>query len=142
VTVFFEAQRLTTKQFLSRIVLRDTTIEGTSFEKGNLVLILIVSCWQNFIFNTNRRIQGEACRDAKSTYLPGTLKFQLGRPKEAYLQYGWGPHQCLGREVGIMYLVEMIKLAATPKQLRPAPGEMGVLKAIIVNNQLHYLSEN
>lgn len=41
-----------------------------------------------------------------------------------------------------MYLVEMIKLTATLKELRPAPGEMGVLKAVTVNNQRHYLSEN
>lgn len=41
-----------------------------------------------------------------------------------------------------MYLVEMIKLVATLKELRPAPGDMGILKRVTVNNQRQYLSEN
>ncbi|CZR54744.1 related to linoleate diol synthase [Phialocephala subalpina] len=119
-----EAQRLTTKQLVTRIVLKDTTINGTTFQKDDLVEILL----------------GDACRDIEAVLDPKA--FKLGRPKEAYLQFGWGPHQCLGREISIMYLVEMIKLAATLKELRPAPGDMGILKRVIVNNQRQYLSEN
>ncbi|KAF4619027.1 hypothetical protein G7Y89_g14821 [Cudoniella acicularis] len=41
-----------------------------------------------------------------------------------------------------MFCTELIKLAAGLKNLRHAPGDMGELKSVIVNNERKYLSEN
>lgn len=41
-----------------------------------------------------------------------------------------------------MYCVEMIKLAAGLKNLRPAPGDMGLLKTVMVGQERLYLSED
>lgn len=41
-----------------------------------------------------------------------------------------------------MYCVEMVKLAAGLKNLRPAPGDMGLLKTVMVGQERLYLSED
>ena len=68
--------------------------------------------------------------------------FKPSRPQEAYLAFGSGAHECLGREISIMFGVEMLKLAASMKNLRPAPGDMGQLKRVVVGQQHLYLTED
>ena len=76
--------------------------------------------------------------------MPEPLKFKPGRPNEAYLAQGWGPHDCLGREISIAAWEGMIRLVAGLNALRPAPSDMGVLKYIVSGplKQRMYLSEN
>lgn len=74
--------------------------------------------------------------------VPNPDAFKTDRPKEAYLFYNAGPHACFGGEIATVYVTEMIRLVAGLKDLRPAPGEMGVLKYINLNGEKLYLSEN
>ena len=74
--------------------------------------------------------------------VPDPGAFKPGRPKEAYLAFGGGSHECLGREIAIVFGVEMLKLAAGLKSLRPAPGEMGDLKTVAIGQQRLYLNED
>ena len=46
-----------------------------------------------------------------------------------YLQYGHGPHQCLGAAASQTALTAMVKTVASKcENLRPAPGPQGQLK--------------
>ncbi|TVY84744.1 Psi-producing oxygenase A [Lachnellula suecica] len=119
-----EAQRLTSAQKDVRICVKPTTIDGTVFTPGSIAILLL----------------GEAGRDP--TAVPNPMSFQPGRPEQAQQSFGWGPHQCLGREIALSYLTGMVKLAAGLRNLRPAPGEMGVLKQIRVGTDRCYLNDN
>ncbi|KUJ23290.1 uncharacterized protein LY89DRAFT_777069 [Mollisia scopiformis] len=119
-----EAQRLTTSFSLPRACIADVTIDGQCFKRGDTLLLLL----------------GPASRDAD--FVPEPMAFKPGRPKEAYAQFGWGAHECLGREIAIMFCVELIKLVAGLKNLRPAPGDMGEFKSIVVGQQKNCLSED
>lgn len=68
--------------------------------------------------------------------------FKLGRSSEAYMHFGYGMHECLGREIAITYCVALLKVCASMKRLRPAPGDMGLLKSINIGTERHYLNDN
>lgn len=70
------------------------------------------------------------------------LKFDPARKSDAALAFGFGQHQCFGRHLAGIYLSSTIKLAAKLKNLRPAPGEMGVVKTIRVGNEKAYLNDS
>ncbi len=61
---------------------------------------------------------GSAMKD-----VPEPDAFILDRPREHYLQYGWGRHTCLGQHVSPVIIVEtMIALLGLQDLARPAPG--------------------
>jgi cytochrome P450 len=65
---------------------------------------------------------GSAMRD-----VPEPDAFILDRPREHYLQYGWGRHTCLGQHVSPVIVVEsMIAVLGLQDLARPAqrPGEL------------------
>jgi hypothetical protein len=67
---------------------------------------------------------GSAMRD-----LPEPEAFILDRPREHYLQYGWGRHTCLGQHVSPVIIVEsMVALLGLQDLTRPQPrpGEPSV----------------
>jgi hypothetical protein len=137
-----EAQRLSSAQRNLRVCAVDTVIQngdvwqeikgvkyapGTDihFKAGDVVVCLL----------------GEASRDGSA--VPNPLDFQPGqRPKEAYGLFGAGPHECLGREIALTYVEGMIKVCAGLKNLRAAPGMMGICKSIEVNRERVYLNDN
>ena len=54
--------------------------------------------------------------------VPEPDAFILDRPREHYLQYGWGRHTCLGQHVSPVVIVEtMIALLGLQDLARPAP---------------------
>jgi cytochrome P450 len=60
-------------------------------------------------------------------HVPEPDAFILNRPREHYLQYGWGRHTCLGRHVSRVIIVEtMIALLGLEDLARPParPGEL------------------
>jgi cytochrome P450 len=60
---------------------------------------------------------GSAMKD-----VPEPDAFILNRPREHYLQYGWGRHTCLGQYVSPVIIVEtMIALLGLQDLARPAP---------------------
>lgn len=84
--------------------------------------------------------QGPACRDGK--IVPEPDKFKLDRPANAYIHWGVGPHECLGKEIAVSIVMSLVKVCAELKNLRPAPGEMGVLKNIMVGTERCYLNDS
>ena len=69
-------------------------------------------------------------------------EFRPGRPKSAYMHFGYGPHECLGREIALTYVVNMVKACAGLKNLRRAPGSMGLCKYITVGQERCYLNDS
>lgn len=51
-------------------------------------------------------------------------------------------HSCGGREVALAYITGLVKLVAGLRELRPAPGAMGVVKSIVVGSERCYLNES
>ena len=71
------------------------------------------------------------------------MAFKPGRPESIYIHFGYGPHECMGREIALLYVVGLIKLCAGLKNLRRAPGPMGECKSIWVTpGERLYLSDN
>lgn len=74
--------------------------------------------------------------------VPDPQAFKLDRPSSAYIHYGYGPHECIGREITLAFVVSLIKICAGLKHLRPAPGDMGVLKQITIGTERCYLNDS
>jgi hypothetical protein len=85
-------------------------------------------------------LQGQACMDPETVLHPH--KFKLDRPANAYIHYGYGAHECIGREITLAFVVTLVKLCAGLKNLRPAPGDMGVLKQITLGTERCYLNDS
>ncbi|KAF2199499.1 heme peroxidase [Delitschia confertaspora ATCC 74209] len=119
-----EAQRLTSTQRNLRVCVQPVTVDGVAYKPGDAVVCLL----------------GPACKDEKVVKNPD--KFQPGRDKNAYIHFGYGPHECLGREIAITYVVSMIKVCASLKNLRRAPGPMGLCKYITVGTERCYLNDS
>lgn len=92
----------------------------------------------NFLSASNLS-KGPACKDADA--VPDPQTFKLGRPSSAYMHFGHGVHECLGREIALTYSVALLKIVASLKNLRPAPGEMGTLKAVTIGTERCYLDD-
>lgn len=58
---------------------------------------------------------------------PETVK--LDRPIESYMHFGWGPHQCIGREMSNVGLAALFKQIVGLKNLRRAEGNVGEVKS-------------
>ena len=68
--------------------------------------------------------------------------FKYDRPESDISHFSFGPHACFGREIALSYVTGLIKIIAGLKNLRPAPGTMGLLKWIQVGTERCYLSDN
>jgi cytochrome P450 len=62
------------------------------------------------------------------TVLDEPQEFKFDRPEHAYLHFGWGLHQCLGKFIAETQLVEIMKSLLLLKGLRRASGSDGELK--------------
>ena len=69
-----------------------------------------------------------ASRD--ESVFPNPLVVDLNRPMETYIQYGTGPHKCLGTNINMVSLPTMLKFFGRLRGLRRAPGIAGELKAV------------
>ena len=65
---------------------------------------------------------------------PDPLEIKLDRPESSYVNYGWGPHICLGQEINIVANTAILRCLARLPNLRPAPGPQGQLKYVLKNN--------
>ena len=61
---------------------------------------------------------------------PDPHEVRLDRPDASYMQYGDGPHECLGKHANIVGLTTMLMEFGKLRGLRRAPGLQGHLKAI------------
>ncbi|KAK3395060.1 linoleate diol synthase [Podospora didyma] len=125
-----EAQRITSALRNVRVATQSTTVEGKAIQPGNVVVLMI----------------GEAGRSPADIANP--TKFDPNRSSSAkpdpdqLTPFSYGKHRCFGRDHAQAFLVGMVKLAATLKSLRPAVGEMGIVKAIRVGNDKLYLNDS
>lgn len=49
---------------------------------------------------------------------------------DSYIQYGLGPHTCLGKEASKVALTAMLRVVGRLDNLRRAPGAQGQLKKV------------
>ena len=61
---------------------------------------------------------------------PEPETFKADRPLDSYHVLSYAPDTCCGREIAIVALTSMVKVAATMKNLRRAPGPQGQIKSI------------
>jgi len=61
------------------------------------------------------------------TELDQPLEFRLDRPSHHYLHFGWGIHQCLGKYISEVQVVEIVKPLLLLDGLRRAVGTDGQL---------------
>ena len=61
---------------------------------------------------------------------PEPESVKLDRPMDSYIQYGQGPHQCLGYNMSKLALRTMLKTVGKLENLRRAPGRQGHLKKV------------
>ena len=68
---------------------------------------------------------GSAMMDETEVDQP--LEFRTNRPAHHYLHFGWGIHQCLGKYISQVQVVEMVKAVLALPGLRRADGTSGRL---------------
>lgn len=56
--------------------------------------------------------------------------------------FSYGQHECFAKDLVTTFIVGLVKLVAGLKQLRPAPGQMGVVKTIQVGSEKAYLNDS
>ena len=61
---------------------------------------------------------------------PEPESVKLDRPMESYVQYGQGPHQCLGYDMSRLALRTMLKTVGKLENLRRVPGPQGQIKKV------------
>lgn len=61
---------------------------------------------------------------------PEPEKVRLDRDMDAYMHFGFGPHQCLGYGICRLALTTMLKVVGRLDNLRRAPGAQGHLKRL------------
>jgi linoleate 10R-lipoxygenase len=65
---------------------------------------------------------------------PNPKEIKLDRPESSYVNYGWGPHICIGQEINIVANTAILRAFARLPHLKRAPGPQGELKYVIKNN--------
>lgn len=94
-------------------VVNDTGFSGQrQIKKGDKVFVSFV----------------KASRDP--SVFPDPDEVRLDRDLDSYLNYGNGPHTCLGKDASQIALAAMLKVTAKIPGLRLAPGPAGQLKKI------------
>ena len=64
---------------------------------------------------------------------PEPKSVRLDRPMGSYIQYGQGPHQCLGYDMSKLALTTMLKTVGKLENLRRAPGPQGHMKKVALS---------
>lgn len=65
---------------------------------------------------------------------PDPDQVKLDRKEETYVNYGWGPHRCIGQEINVTANTAILRVFARLSNLRRAPGPQGELKYVIKND--------
>ncbi|KAK1593424.1 linoleate diol synthase [Colletotrichum navitas] len=119
-----EAQRLTSSQRNVRVATVAAEVDGKQVQPGNVVVMLL----------------GEAGRNPKEVANPD--KFDAKRKTDPVSAFSYGQHECLAKDIATTFIVGLVKLVADLKQLRPAPGQMGLVKTIRVGSEKAYLNDS
>jgi hypothetical protein len=84
--------------------------------------------------------QGEAGRNPAEVADP--TKFDAKRKISDVTAFSYGQHECVAKDMALAFVVGLVKLTADLKQLRPAPGAMGLVKTIRVGSEKAYLNDS
>ena len=60
---------------------------------------------------------------------PEPEQVRLDRPIDSYMHYGWGPHECLGKQASLIGLTALFKSTMRLKNLRRGDGPQGEIKS-------------
>ncbi|KAI1430665.1 linoleate diol synthase [Xylaria sp. CBS 124048] len=118
-----EAYRLSSSQRTLRVAIKPDEFDGHKITPGSLIVLNIGDAGRN-----KEDIEDADVFNAKRT--------------ASQVSFGYGQHECFGQQVALAFIVGLVKLAADLKQLRPAPGQMGEVKAIEVGGQKLYLNDS
>jgi len=94
----------------------------------------------SFIILTLTFSKGEAGRNP--TEIANAAKFDPHRKAEPITAFGYGQHRCFGKDIALAFITGLIKLVADLKNLRPAQGQMGLVKTIQVGTEKVYLNDS
>jgi cytochrome P450 len=85
--------------------------------------------------------QVTACVDPD--VFPNPYEIDLTRPEDLYIQYGYGPHSCVGAPIVITALASMLRVFGRLENLRRAPGPAGEMKSIMLHDTFRtYMTED
>lgn len=84
--------------------------------------------------------KGEAGRNPSE--IPNALEFNPSREAEGVSAFSYGQHECIAKDLALAFITGLVTLVADLKQLRPAQGEMGVMKTIHVGSETAYLNDS
>lgn len=74
---------------------------------------------------------------------PNPLEIDITRPEDSYINYGFGPHSCIGKEMNIVANTAILRCFARLPNFRRAPGPQGQLKYVIKNQVVKaYMQED
>jgi cytochrome P450 len=128
-----EAGRLTSSQRVVRTALGSVTVEGKSIGQGDVVHLMLGKAGRN----------PSGPDDPKSAEAIDLAKFDPTRKTSTALTtLTHGKHHCVGIDPSVAFVEGLIKLVAKLKNLRPAPGEMGQVKTIMVGSEKAYLNDS
>ncbi|TWU70930.1 hypothetical protein ED733_001561 [Metarhizium rileyi] len=123
-TYVAEAQRLTSPFRIIRYPASVVEVEGKSVGPQN-VLVLDIA---------------DAGRDPAE--VPAAKDFDPTRKQPEISWYSTGQHSCFGRHMAGTFLTGLVKLVAGLKNLRSAPGPLGVVKTINLGAEKIYLNDS
>ncbi|KAK4210700.1 heme peroxidase [Rhypophila decipiens] len=121
-----EAMRMTSSQRNVRITTTSATLEGKSVKPGDAVILML----------------GDAGRNTSEIGSSATKFDPYRQQNDMVTPFSFGKHRCFGRDPAVSFINGMVKLAAGLKNLRPAPGEMGLVKTIRVGTEKAYLNDS
>ncbi|TWU77015.1 hypothetical protein ED733_007618 [Metarhizium rileyi] len=119
-----EAQRLTSSQRRLRIATQSAELEGKSVQPGDLIISMI----------------GEAGRNPLE--VPNAKNFDTRRETNAATMFNYSDDESFVNDIALAFVTGLVKLSAGLNQLRPAPGAMGQVKTICVDNDKLYLNDS
>lgn len=135
-----EAQRLTSPLRVVRFSAQPTEVEGKQVKPGYPLVIDIVRLLFSIKGFPLTFFQSGAARDPKE--VDNAAEFDHNRTQPEINGFSYGQHACFGKQVALTFLTGVVKLAADLKNLRPAPGQMGIVKTIQVEHQKVYLNDS
>jgi cytochrome P450 len=100
------------RQVASADVIREDDGREVRVEAGDRVFVSFVSAAQ------------------QEAYFPDAKTINPRRPLDSYIHYGVGPHECLGRAISQVAVVELFRALFKRKGVRRVPGALGELKKI------------
>lgn len=135
-----EVQRMTSPFRIIRYVTAPAEVEGKAVSPQNVLILNIVRSLPQNVLPLLTRIKADAARDPSK--VPNADKFDPARKQPEITGYSTAQHECFGRRLAVTFLTGMVKLVAGLENLRPAPGQQGIVKTINVGSEKIYLSDN